>query len=87
MLLPQVQPQDCDKWDCRKDSTPLYILAARRRGSQFVDVAFKLLEFLERSVDHKEPNPRVIRLIQDKATDDHTVSPYIFTYNCNFCNR
>ncbi len=82
-LLPKLQ--DCDLWD--SNSTPLYILAARRRGSQFVDVAFKLLKFLASSVDHNDPNPRLIQLIQDKATDDHTVNYYIFMYNCTFCNR
>ena len=77
MLLPQLRPQDCELWDQREDSTPLYNLAARHRGSQFVDVVFKLLEFHKRSVDHKEPDPRVMQLIEDEAVDDHTVSSYI----------
>ena len=71
VLLPQLQPQDCDLWD--SSTPPLYILAARR-GSQFVDYAFKLLDFLESSV---ERSTLVFKLSQDEATDDHTVRSYV----------
>ena len=73
LLLHQAQLQDCDRLDppnCRSNSEALYLLAAHR-GPQFINVAFKLLEFLER-----KSRPRVIQLIDDKTCDDYTVSVY-----------
>ena len=56
------------------DSVPLYILAARR-GSHFINVAFRLLEYLdEQYKDSLSMIVRVIQLIGDDKTDDHTVS-------------
>ena len=74
MLLPQleVHPQNFDLWDppecTESDSKALYILAARR-GSQFINVAFKLLEYLESNFNyrrHKKPNPNLMSNAIDK---------------------
>ena len=85
MLLPQLeaaQPQDCDLWDppeCKSGSDALYLLAARR-GSQFINVTFKLLEYLERNFNyrrHKKSNLRVMQLINDEAFE---LIPLLFHY-------
>ena len=93
MLLPvpqQAQPQDCDLWDppdSKSDSDALYLLAARR-GPQFIDVAFKLLEFLEylerkfNYPHHKESSLIVIQLICEETYDDRTVSVYTVIKVC-----
>ena len=67
-------------WDCRRDdSVPLYILAARR-GSHFINVAFRLLEYLNKN---NSMSSRVIQLIEDDVTDDYTVSLYwSFVHEC-----
>ena len=79
IILPQAQ-LDCDLWDCRIDDlVPLYILAARR-GAHFINVAFRLLEYLNK---HNSMSSRVIQLIEDDATDDYTVCrKWSFVHEC-----
>ena len=88
LLSQQAQPLHYDLWDppdCRisgSGSAALFLIAARR-GPEFINVAFKLLECLEKNFNHchKESSPRVIRLIRDEASDDYTVSVYNNTNN------
>ena len=70
IVLPQARLH-CDLRDVKMDSSaPLYILAARR-GSRFINVSFRLLLDEKYEESFKQ---RVMRLIHDDVTDDHTVS-------------